>query len=260
MRFYTTEHPFYCGIDLHACTMYICILSQSGEVLVHRHMKTDPETFLKAIAPYRQGLGVAVACLFTRYWLADLCADEGIPFVLGHALYMKAIHGGKAKNDKIDSHKIAALLRGGMLPQAYVYPAQMRATRDLLRRRMHLARKRAELLAHVQNTNSQYNLPAIGKKIAYKANRDGVAERFADPAVQKSIEVDLALITYYDELLGDVERTIVNTAKHHDANTLYLLQTVPGIGTMLSLALLDEIHDIERFPAHGPFLRLPSCS
>jgi transposase len=113
---------------------------------------------------------------------------------------------------------------------------------------MHLARTRGALLAHVQNTNSQYNLPAIGKKIAYKANRDGVAERFADPAVHKSIEVDLALITYYDELLRDVELTIVTTAKHHDAQTLYLLQTVPGIGTILSLVLLYEMHDIARFP------------
>jgi len=263
MRFYTTQHPFYCGIDLHARTMYVCILDQSGEIVLHRNMKTDPETFLKAIAPYREGTVVAVECMFTWYWLADLCADAGIPFVLGHALYMKAIHGGKAKNDKIDAHKIAVLLRGGMLPQAYVYPAPMRATRDLLRRRMHLAHKRAELLAHVQNTNSQYNLPAIGKKIAYKATRDGVAERFADPAVQKSIEVDLALITYYDELLGDVERTIVNTAKHHDANTLYLLQTVPGIGKILSLVLLYEIHDITRFPRVQDFLsycRLVKCA
>ncbi|HEU4353987.1 MAG TPA: IS21-like element helper ATPase IstB, partial [Actinomycetota bacterium] len=32
---------------------------------------------------------------------------EPTPFVLGHALYMKAIHGGKAKNDRIDAHKIA---------------------------------------------------------------------------------------------------------------------------------------------------------
>src|SRR6516164_6125397 len=101
----------------------------------------------------------------------------------------------------------------------------MRATRDLLRRRMHLMRKRAELLAHVQNTNSQYNLPEIGKKIAYKANRTGVAERFPDPAVQKSIEVDLALIGHYDHLLNDVELSIVHTAKQHDANTLYRLQT-----------------------------------
>jgi hypothetical protein len=45
-------------------------------------------------------------------------------------------------------------------------------------------------LAHVQHTNRQYNLPEIGKNLAYKANRDGVAERFAEPAVHKSIEVD----------------------------------------------------------------------
>ena len=134
--------------------MYVCILSQDGERLVHRNMKAAPEPFLKAIAPYRDGLVVAVECLFTWYWLADLCAQEDIPFVLGHALYMKAMHGGKAKNDTIDSQKIATLLRGGMLPKADVYPAEMRATRDLLRRRTHLRRKRAELLAHVQNTNS----------------------------------------------------------------------------------------------------------
>jgi transposase len=263
MRFYTKQHPFYCGIDLHARTMYVCILDQAGETLLHRNMTATPEALLKAIAPYRDQIVLAAECMFTWYWLADLCAREGIPFVLGHALYMKAIHGGKAKNDKIDAQKIAVLLRGGMLPQAYVYPAHMRATRDLLRRRMHLAHKRAELLAHVQNTNSQYNLPAIGKKIAYKANRDGVAERFADPAVQKSIEVDLALISYYDELLGDVERTIVTTAKHHDANTLYLLQTVPGIGKILSLVLLYEIHDIHRFPRVQDFVsycRLVKCA
>jgi hypothetical protein len=66
----------------------------------------------------------------------------------------------------IDAHKIAALLRGGMLPQAYVYPKEMRATRDLMRRRNYLMRKRAELLAHIQNTNSQYNLPAFGARMA----------------------------------------------------------------------------------------------
>jgi transposase len=82
-------------------------------------MKAAPEPFLKAIALYRGGL-VAVECIFTWYWLADLCAAEGIACVLGHALDMNAIHGGKAKNDKIDSQKIAALLRGGMLPHAYV--------------------------------------------------------------------------------------------------------------------------------------------
>jgi transposase len=263
MQFYTKQHNAYCGIDLHARSMYVCILNQAGDILVHRNMKASPETFLKTLTPYREDIIVAVECVFTWYWLADLCAREGIPFVLGHALYMKAIHGGKAKNDKIDAHKIAVLLRGGMLPQAYVSPAKMRATRDLLRRRMYLTRKRAELLAHIQNTNSQYNLPEIGKKLAYKANRDGVAERFPDPAVQKSMEVDLALLGYYDPLLNDLEAHIVKAAKQHDANTLYLLQTVPGIGKILSLVLLYEIHDIQRFPSVQDFVsycRLVKCA
>lgn len=65
---------------------------------------------------------MAVECMFTWYWIADLCQKEGIPFVLGHALYRKAIRGGRAKNGKINSQKIAALLKGGPIPTSYVYP------------------------------------------------------------------------------------------------------------------------------------------
>jgi transposase len=118
-------------------------------------------------------------------------------------------------------------------------------------------------LSHVHNTNSQYNLPEIGKKIAYKANRDGVAERFDDAAVQKTLEVDLALITYDDELLKDLELSLLKTAQQHDAHTLYLLQTVPGVGKILSLVLLYEIPDIRRFPTVQDFAsdsRLVKCS
>jgi hypothetical protein len=102
--------------------MYVCILDSEGQVLVDRNLRCSPEEFLAVVAPYREQLVVAVECIFTWYWLADLCAREGIAFVLGHALFMKAIHGGKAKNDRIDARKIATLLRGGMLPQAYAYP------------------------------------------------------------------------------------------------------------------------------------------
>ena len=157
MRFYNQPHRFYCGVDLHARTMYLCILDANGQVVFDKNLAAQPDAFLQAVAPFRDGLVVAVECLFCWYWLADLCAKEQLPFVLGCALYMKAIHGGKSKNDQIDAGKIARLLRGGNLPQAYVYPAGMRATRDLLRRRMYLVHKRAETIAHVQNTNSQYN-------------------------------------------------------------------------------------------------------
>jgi transposase len=176
---------------------------------------------------------------------------------------MQAIHGGKAKNDTLDAHKIAVLLRGGMVPQASVYPAEMRATRDLLRRRMHLMRQRAELLAHIPQTNSQSNLPEIGTKLAYKTNRVGVAERFPDPAVQKRIAVDLALITHDDRLLTDLELSIVQTAKAHEAQTFDRLRSIPGVGKLLALVRLDDIHDIRRFPRVQEFVsscRLVTCA
>jgi transposase len=263
MNFYTQQHKHYCGIDLHAKAMYVCILDQTGAKLVHKNLPTTPEAFLRTVAPYREDLVVAVECIFTWYWLADLCATEGIAFVLGHALYMKAIHGGKAKNDKIDSHKIAVLLRGGMIPLAYVYPPAMRATRDLLRRRCHLMRKRAELLAHIQNTKSQYNLPDFGKKLAYKANREDVAEHFPEPSVRKTIEMDVALIDHYDKLLKEVELYITRTAKGHDAQSFARLQSVPGIGQILALVILYEIQDIARFPRVQDFVsycRLVKCA
>src|SRR6516164_6794916 len=182
MRFYTKQHRFYCGVDLHARTMYLCILDADGQVVFDKNLPARADAFLSAIAPFRDGLVVAVECLFCWYWLADLCAKEHIAFVLGHALYMKAIHGGKAKNDKIDAGKIARLLRGGNFPIAYAYPKGMRETRDLLRRRTYLVRKRAELLTHVQILNAQYNLAPFPKKLSFAANRVAlnIAERFSD--------------------------------------------------------------------------------
>ena len=262
MRFYNRQHRHYCGIDLHVKTMYICVLDAAGQVRVHRNVPSTPEAFLETVAPYRDDLVVAAECMFTWYWLADVCAAEGIAFVLGHALAMKAIHGGKAKNDKIDSHKIAGLLRGGLLPQAYVYPAGMRATRDLLRRRLHLVRKRGQLLAHIQNTRAQYNLPAFEKRLAYPGNRDGVVEHFPDPIVRKSIEVDVALIDQYDALVNDLELTIVREAKRHDADAFHRLRSVPGIGKVLALTILYEIHDVTRFDRvqeFASYARLVKC-
>jgi hypothetical protein len=71
----------------------------------------------------------------------------------------------------------------------------MHATRDLFRRRTHLMRQHVALLAHVQHTTSQDPLPEIGKKIADTTQREGVAERCAEPAVQNRIAVDVARMT-----------------------------------------------------------------
>ena len=131
MQFYTKTHHHYCGIDLHARTMCVCIMNQGGDILVYRNIRTNQDRFLQLIAPYRDDLVVCVECMFTWYWLAD-----------------------------------------------------MRATRDLLRRRMHLSRQRAHLIAHIQNTVHQYNLPAIGVRLGKPSERGGVVAPFPDGDTQ----------------------------------------------------------------------------
>jgi len=176
---------------------------------------------------------------------------------------MKAIHGGKAKNDRIDSEKIARLLKAGMLPQAYAYPARMRATRDLLRRRMMLARYRGDLTAHIQNTVSQYNLPPLGARAGKKGERFNIPAHFPDPVVRQMITLDIDVIDHLDEQLRVLEQDLAMKAKAHDAFAYHLLRSVPGIGRILALVILYEIEDIRRFPTLGQFLsyaRLVKCA
>jgi transposase len=262
MQFYTKTHEHYCGIDLHTKMMYVCILNNSGEIVLHQNIPTNPARFLSLIEPFRQNLVIGVECIFSWYWLADECERQGLAFILGHALYMKAIHGGKSKNDKLDSEKIARLIRGGTFPMAYVFPAELRPFRDLLRRRNFLVRRRSEVLAHVKLTNYQYNLPAFEKHIGKKGNRVDLAERFKDPAVRKNVEVDLAVADHSHLLINQLEAYIIRHVKQFDPRTYYRLQSVPGIGSVLALVILYEVGDINRFPTVQSFCsyaRLVKC-
>ena len=263
MRFYNEQHQYYCGIDLHARKMYICIIDSQGNILFHKNMDSSPENLSRSLTPYLADIVVGVECVFTWYWIANYCTTQNIPFILGHALYMKAIHGGKTKNDKIDSSKIASLIRGGMFPLAYVYPEKMRAARDLLRRRQYFVHHHSELLGHIQNTNTQYNHPAYTKNIHHPSNRKGIDDRFEDPIVQKSIQMDMYLLDQYHRVLIDIENAIKKCATHHDPLAYNLLKTVPGIGPILALVILYEIYDIRRFETVGNFIsysRLVKCS
>jgi transposase len=260
---YNTQHQFYCGVDLHARSMFTHVLDRKGKTVFEDDLPAGPDEFLHAIKPYRKNLVVGCECMFAWYWLADLCEEEKIPFVLGHALAMKHIHGGKSKSDKIDAAKLAQMLRGGLFPMAYVYPKAKRQTRDLLRRRSFFVRQRAQLIAHIVNTNSQFNLPPLPKKLTYAGNRsEAIAERFTDPSTRLMIASDLALIDDYDAQIKKLELHLKQSAKIDDPVTFGFLQTTPGIGSILGLILLYEIDAIARFPEVGNFLsysRLVRC-
>jgi len=262
MNFYNTMHPYYCGIDLHARVLYVCIIDQIGEILVHKEISANPQKLHQLLKPYIGNIVVGVECMHCWYWVSDFCQDIGVDFILGHALYMKAIHGGKAKNDRIDSFKIAKLIRGGNFPLAYVYPKEMRATRDLLRRRTKIVRHGANLKAHVSNTTSQYNLPPNNINLKNVSAREQLRSTFPDLVVQRTIDLDMTILDAYAKELSKVEWFIEQQAKQHNPLHLKLLKTVKGVGRILSLTMLYEIGSIGRFESvqnFASYSRLVKC-
>lgn len=262
MNFYNQSHQHYCGIDLHARSLYLCILNSAGQTLLHKECPAKPEPLLKLITPFLDGLVIGVECMHCWYWVADFCKSHEIKFILGHALYMRAIHGGKAKNDRIDSFKIAQLIRGGNFPLAYVYPREMRSTRDLLRRRTHLVRHGANLKAHVANTTSQYNLPPNKVNLKNVSAREPLRHTFDDKSVQQMIDLDMAVLECYHRELSQTEWYLEQQTKKDQPVYLNLLKTIPGIGRILALTILYEIGDIDRFESVQTFAsyrRLVKC-
>jgi len=256
VKYYTTTTEFNCGIDLHSKQMYVCIMDREGAVRVHQNIRgNDFGHFLKLAGPYRHDLTVVCECTFNWYWLADACFAAGIKFVLAHALYLAHIHGGKNKNDRIDSEKLAHLLRTNLIPPAYVYPAERRPMRALLRQRMSYVWRRAEVLAHVSTKQSAEGLVPAAK---CGRNRDVWEERildqYANPLHRFGAECDVEIVRAYDRQIRKLDQETERLAKTHEGRDYQLLLTVPGVGRVLALTILFEMDTVRRFPTAKDFL------
>lgn len=256
MKYYISETKYNCGIDLHKKSMYICVVDRQGKKLLHRNIRgNDFDLFLKLVEPYRDDLTVVCECCNNWYWLSDACFDAGLEFVLAHALYLKLIHGGKNKNDRIDSEKLAHLLRNNFIPPAYVYPSERRPLRALLPQRMNYVWERSALQTHLSmNQTSEGLIPAKKKGEDRDTWEADILAQYSNPLHKIAVSCDMQLIRAYDEQIKKIEKEIIMQVKQHMRRDYYLLNSVTGIGTILSMTILFEIDTIKRFPTVKDFL------
>ena len=253
MRFATPTAAYYCGIDLHARTMYLVVLDQAGGVRLDRNYPARPDAFLAAVGPFRPNLVVASECVHSWYWLADLCATEEIAFVLGHALAMKAVHGSKnqVRRPRRRRHRPAAPRRqpahGLSLPQGEKGPARPAPHPTSLRP------PSPRTYGHVHTALRQLNLPPVSNDVKYKSKRGGIAEAVPDPCVRRSVAADLELLDPLDATIRRLERDIEVAAREHYAQEMAVLQSIPGVGLIISLTVLLEINAVERFDSRQQF-------
>src|SRR4051812_25572735 len=253
MRFLSQTAASYVGVDLHARTLFVCVLDAAGTVRLSKNLPAKPEPFLHAVGPYRPDLLVGCECVHTWYWLADTCRAEGIPFALGHAWGMRAVHGSKTKSDRKDAEAIARLLRGGNFPLAYAYPHERRGLRDLLRTRLRLVRQRAELYGHIHTARRQLNLAPVGSDVKYTGKREAVAADIPDVHTRRGVEARLNLLAPLDTEIRRLERDIEVAAQDHYATELAVLHTIPGVGRIIALTILLEIDTVTRFESRQQF-------
>ena len=256
MKFHSSTTQYHCGIDLHSRQMYVCVMDRAGNKLLHKNIRNnDFDFFLKQIAPWRHDITVCCECLFCWYWLADACEEAGLKFVLAHALYLKAIHGGKNKNDRIDSEKLAHLLRSNLIPPAYVYPAKKRPIRALLRQRMSYVWQRVELLQRVSTMQLSQNQQPVSKFSNNRTKwRDALLEAHEDPHHRFALEQDVNLVVHFDQAIQALEKELLTITKRNEPRDFALLRSIPGIGKTLGLTILYEIESIDRFPTVQDFL------
>ena len=256
MKYYTSTTEYNCGIDLHARQMYVCVMDRQGKKFVHTNIRNnDFKYFLKLIEPYKHDLTVCCECMFGWYWLADACQAANLTFVLAHALYLKAIHGGKNKNDRIDSEKLAHLLRSNLIPPSYVYPADKRPLRALLRQRLFFVWSRADLLARINSHQlAQNRVPPKRTCRTRDPWEEALLKAEDHPLRQLALKNEMAMIRHFDHQIFQLEEELQRQTKKVAGREYTLLQGVPGIGESLGLTILYEIGDINRFPSVKDFL------
>jgi len=93
-------------------------------------------------------------------------------------------------------------------------------------------------------------------------NHPGIRDLFEDESVRRSIDLDLDRIAFYNKKLGEVEWYLKKTTNEFDRQSIEILKSVNGIGNILSLVILYEIHTVDRFPSAQDFAsycRLIKC-
>ena len=247
MKFNQLTTNYAAGIDLHKTPVAIHILSKNDISLYQKTIRKNMRRGLKRVLlKYKDDITVCVESTYNWYWVADLCLQLNIPFEIAHAYYAKKKMLGKNKNDKIDAFGLASMLLHEELPIAYNYPPEMRATRDLLRLRCSLKKMRTGRLQHHSCVEDQYIMSEISLEEA------GYNEKTIKD-ITTNMGVDEQCIDFLTAQINGLEKHILERAHIHDEDALIRLKKIDGIGDILSLTLLYEIHTVKRFRSQQEF-------
>jgi len=242
----------FAGIDLHSNNNFVGILDQDGQRTFQRRVKNQLPEVLATLEPYRETLvSVAVESTYNWYWLVDGLMDAGYAVDLVNTTAIQQYSGLKYTDDRSDAFWLAEMKRLGVLPTGYIYPKQQRGVRDLMRKRMRLVQLRTGCILSVQGIQQRERGARMRSYDIKTASPDSIAAMVSDPYVAIALRSTLSVIMTLSGEVDQIERAIL--AKVKPTAAWERLNTIWGIGQILSTAILLETGPLDRFDSAGDY-------
>ncbi len=192
---------------------------------------------------------VAVETIGNWYWIVDEIESAGFTPRLVHAGKAKVMMGMVNKTDKLDSRGLNLLQRAGTLPTVWIPPGELRDLRDLPRSRMLLVKQRTQIKNRIQSALAKYALRLEGVSDMFgKKGRELLRleiEKLPSHTAYATTQL-LEQVEDLDARIRDFEDRMREAFEMTDE--LRLLQTMPGVGFILSVLIWLEVGDVGRFP------------
>jgi transposase len=246
------------GIDLHSNNLFCAIVNQDGERVFDKRLPCKMAPILDALKPFKDHLeAIAVESTFNWYWLVDGLQDDDYNVLLAHATGMAQYDGLKHSDDKSDAFFIAELARLGILPTGYLCDRKWRPVRDLLRRRMALVQKRTSLILSLQSLHRRTLGDALTQGQVKALVPETAKKLFTDANDQLVAQVQTRLLNEFAEGIKQIEKEVYKQAT--GLPFFPALESMPGVGKILSMTIALETVDPTRFEGPGQYASYCRC-
>lgn len=249
----------YAGIDLHSNNSVLVISNEKDVVVYEKRLKNDSNTIVRALEPYASVLaGVVVESTFNWYWLVDRLHAAGHRVHLANTVAIQQYSGLKHGDDKSDARWLAQMLRLDILPEAYIYPAELRPVRDLLRKRSFVVNQRTANILSIQNllTRNTGRSPLSAAAVK-KLTQEQMAELGLPEDVALAVNASVAMVQCASREIEWLETAA--RKRVYLTDEFKNLTTVEGIGTILGLTIMLETGSIHRFRSVGNYASYARC-
>lgn len=239
----------YIGFDVHKKSVSYCVKNAAGKIVEEGKLRATREV-LRAWAAKRTEPwhGAMEATVFSG-WIYDTLKPFAAELQMGHPAMMKAIGASKKKNDRIDAHKTADLVRCDLLPVCYVAPMEIRELRRMLRYRnlvvAQAVRMKNKMSGLLMEVGAEYNKKQLhGKKyfVELLGNLEEVPESVKDLLRLSRGALEM-FETTQRQLLGRLQKEPLLVKR------VEVLKSIRGVGDVTALSWALEIGDPHRFPS-----------